>query len=176
MLKTIGIIVALLIAGILIFATTKPDTFRVQRSASIKAPPEKVFALINDFKAWGAWSPWEKKDPAMKRTFGAITIGKGAQYAWDGDKNVGQGSMEIAESTPSSKIALKLDFLKPFEAHNTVEFTLAAQGDMTNVTWTMHGPANFLSKLIQVFMSMDSMVGKDFESGLANLKMTAEKP
>ena len=176
MLKTIAIVVAVLIAGILIFATTKPDTFRVQRSADIKAPPAKVFTLINDFKAWGAWSPWEKKDPAMMRTFGAVTSGKGAQYAWDGDKNVGQGSMEITESTPPSKIALKLDFLKPFEAHNIVEFTLAAQGDTTNITWTMHGPANFISKLMQVFVNMDSMVGKDFEAGLTNLKAAAEKP
>ena len=175
MLKIIGIIVAVMIAGILIFAATKPDTFRVQRSASIKAPSEKVFVLINDFKAWGAWSPWEKKDPAMKRTFSAVTVGKGAHYAWEGNKDVGQGSMEITESVPSSKIALKLDFLKPFEAHNTVEFTLAAQGEMTNVTWVMQGPAPFLSKVIQVFCDMDSMVGKDFEAGLANLKAVAEK-
>ncbi len=175
MRKTIGIIVAVLIAAILIFATTKPDTFRVQRSASIQAPPQKVFALINDFNAWGAWSPWEKKDLAMKRTFGAVTVGKGAHYAWEGNQEVGQGRMEITESEPASKIALKLDFLKPFEAHNTVEFTLAAQGNTTNVTWAMHGPANFMSKLIQVFVSMDSMVGKDFESGLANLKAAAEK-
>lgn len=176
MLKIIGIVIAVVIAGILIFAMTKPDTFRVQRAAGIKAPPEKVFALINDFKAWGAWSPWEKKDPAMKRTFGAIISGKGAQYAWEGNKEVGQGSMEITEVVPSSKIVLKLDFLKPFEAHNIVEFTLAAQGDTTTVTWVMHGPANFMSKLMQVFMNMDSMVGKDFEAGLANLKSTAEKP
>lgn len=175
MLKIIGIVVAVAIVGILVFAMTKPDTFRVQRAASIKAPPEKVFALINDFKAWGAWSPWEKKDPAMKRTFGAISAGKGAKYAWDGNKEVGQGSMEITEAVPSSKIALNLDFLKPFEAHNIVEFTLAAQGDTTTVTWVMHGPANFMSKLIQVFMNMDSMVGKDFEAGLANLKTAAEK-
>ena len=175
MLKTIGIIVAVLIAGILLFAATKPDTFRVQRSAAIKAPPEKVFALINDFKAWSAWSPWEKKDPAMKRTLGAVTVGKGAHYAWEGNKDVGQGSMEITESAPSSRIALKLDFLKPFEAHNTVEFTLTAQGDTTTVVWAMDGPANFMSKLIQVFVSMDSMVGKDFESGLANPKAAAEK-
>jgi len=176
MLKIILIVIVVLIAGILGFAATKPDTFRVERRAAIKAPPEKVYALINDFKQWSAWSPWEKKDPAMKRTFGATTAGKGAHYAWDGDKNVGQGSMEITESVPSSRVALKLDFLKPFEAHNIVEFTLAAQGDTTNVTWTMHGPANFLSKVMQVFINMDSMVGKDFEAGLANLKVAAEKP
>ncbi len=175
MFKILGIVIALAIAGILVFAMTKPDTFWVQRSVGIKAPPEKIFALINDFKAWETWSPWEKKDPAMKRTFGAITSGKGAQYAWEGNKDVGQGSMEITEVVPSSRIVLKLDFLKPFEAHNTVEFTLAAQGDTTTVTWAMHGPANFMSKLMQVFMSMDSMVGKDFEAGLATLKVVAEK-
>jgi uncharacterized protein YndB with AHSA1/START domain len=174
MLKIIAIFVAALIAGILIFAATKPDTFRVQRATSIKAPPEKVFALINDFNRWGAWSPWEKKDPAMKRTFGATTSGKGATYAWEGNKDVGQGSMEIAESVPASKVALKLDFLKPFEAHNTVEFTLDSKGDTTNVTWVMQGPTPYFAKIIHVFVNMDSMVGKDFEAGLANLKSAAE--
>jgi uncharacterized protein YndB with AHSA1/START domain len=176
MLKIIVIVIAVLIAGILGFAATKPDTFRVQRAAGIKAPPGKVFALINDFKAWPAWSPWEKKDPAMKRTYGATTSGKGATYAWDGNKDVGQGSMEITDAAAPSKIALKLDFIKPFEGHNTVDFTLESKGDMTNVTWSMQGPAPFVSKLMQVFISMDSMVGKDFEAGLANLKAAAEKP
>ena len=174
MLKIIAIIVTALIAGVLIFAATKPDTFRVQRATSIKAPPEKVFALINDFNRWGAWSPWEKKDPAMKRTFGATTSGKGATYAWEGNKDVGQGSMEIAESIPASKVALKLDFLKPFEAHNTVEFTLDSRGDTTHVTWVMQGPTPYFAKIIHVFINMDSMVGKDFEAGLANLKAAAE--
>jgi uncharacterized protein YndB with AHSA1/START domain len=174
MLKIIAIIVTVLIAGVLIFAATKPDTFRVQRATSIKAPPEKVFALINDFNRWGAWSPWEKKDPAMKRTFGATTSGKGATYAWEGNKDVGQGSMEIAESIPASKVALKLDFLKPFEAHNMVEFTLDSRGDTTNVTWVMQGPTPYFAKIIHVFINMDSMVGKDFEAGLANLKSAAE--
>ncbi len=175
MLKTIALVVVVIIAGILIFAATKPDTFRVERSAAIKAPPEKVFALINDFKRWEAWSPWEKKDPAMKRTYGATTGGKGAHYAWEGNSDVGQGSMDIAESVPPSKIALKLDFIKPFEGHNTVIFTLAPKGDMTDVTWSMSGPAPFMSKVMQVFINMDTMVGKDFESGLANLKAAAEK-
>ena len=175
MLKIIAIVIVVLISGVLIFAATKPDTFRVQRAAGIKAPPEKVYALINDFKRWDAWSPWEKKDPAMKKTWGATTNGKGAKYAWDGNNDVGQGSMEITDSISPSKIALKLDFVKPFEGHNTVEFTLEPKGDVTNVTWTMHGPAPFLSKVMQVFVSMDSMVGKDFEAGLANLKAAAEK-
>jgi uncharacterized protein YndB with AHSA1/START domain len=175
MLKTIAIIIAVLIAGVLIFAATKPDTFRVERSASIKAPPEKIFAILNDFKQWGAWSPWEKKDPAMKRNFGAITAGKGATYGWEGNKEVGTGSMAITESVPSTKLAINLDFLKPFEAHNFAEFTLTPQGDTTQVTWAMHGPANFMTKVIHVFMNMDKMVGPDFEAGLANLKAAAEK-
>ena len=175
MFKKILLGVMAVIAAILIFAATKPDIFRVQRAASIKAPPEKIFAIFNDFKRWDAWSPWEKKDPAMKRTFGATTDGKGAVYAWEGNKDVGQGRMEIAESVPPSKVTLKLDFLKPFEAHNIVEFTLVPQGDSTNVTWAMQGPTPYFAKIIHVFMDMDSMVGKDFETGLANLKAIAEK-
>ena len=175
MVKIIALVVAALIAGILLFAATKPDVFRVSRSASIKAPPDKVFGFINDFKRWEVWSPWEKKDPAMKRSYGASTGGKGATYAWEGNKDVGQGSMEITESTPLSAIKLKLDFLKPFEAHNTVDFTLEPKGDATQVTWIMVGPTPYFAKIFHVFMDMDSMVGKDFEAGLANLKSIAEK-
>jgi len=175
MLKIIGIVIVVVIAGVLILAATKPDTFRVQRAASIKAPPEKVFALINDFNRWGAWSPWEKKDPAMKRTFGATTSGKGATYAWEGNREVGQGRMEIAESVPSSKVALNLDFVKPFQAHNLVEFTLEPKGDTTNVTWAMQGDTPYFAKIIHVFINMDKMVGKDFEAGLTNLKAIAEQ-
>jgi len=175
MLKKIAIVVAVIIAGVLIFAATKPDTFRVERSAVIKAPPEKVFAILNDFQKWGSWSPWEKKDPAMKRTFGATTSGKGAKYAWEGNKDVGKGSMEIAESSPSTRLTIKLDFIEPFEGHNIVDFTLGPKEDSTNVTWTMHGPMPYISKVISVFCSMDSMIGKDFEAGLANLKAVAEK-
>lgn len=175
MLKIIAIVIVVLVSGVLIFAATKPDTFSVQRAAGVKAPPEKVFALINDFKRWDAWSPWEKKDPAMKRTWGATTSGKGATYAWDGNSDVGQGSMEITDSVAPSRVTLKLDFVKPFEGHNIVEFTLEPKGDVTNVNWAMRGPAPFLSKVMQVFCNMDSMVGKDFEAGLANLKAAAEK-
>ncbi|HYU69361.1 MAG TPA: SRPBCC family protein [Burkholderiales bacterium] len=175
MFKTIAIIVVALIAAVLVYASTKPDTFRVERSASIKAPPEKVFALLNDFQRWDAWSPWEKKDPAMKRTFSVVTSGKGAQYAWEGNREVGQGRMEIAESVPPSKVAIKLDFAKPFEAHNLVEFTLEPKGDVTNITWVMQGNTPYFVKIIHVFLNMDSIVGKDFETGLANLKTVAEK-
>ena len=175
MLKIIAILIALVVLGILVLAATKPDIFRVQRSTTIKAPPEKIFALINDFNAWTTWSPWEKKDPAMKRTFGTVTSGKGATYAWEGNKEVGQGRMEIAVSLPTSKVALKLDFVKPFEAHNQVEFTLEPKGDATSVTWNMQGPTPYFAKILHVFMDMDKMVGKDFETGLANLKAVAEK-
>ncbi|MBM3343221.1 MAG: SRPBCC family protein [Betaproteobacteria bacterium] len=175
MLKTILIVIALVFVALIGFAMTKPDDFKIERKANIKAPPEKVFAFLNDFKQWGAWSPWEKKDPNMKRNFGANTSGKGATYAWDGNKDVGQGSMEVMESTPPSRLAIKLNFVKPFEASNAVDFTLTPAGGGTEVTWAMEGKNNFMSKLMQVFMSMDKMVGPDFETGLANLKAAAEK-
>jgi uncharacterized protein YndB with AHSA1/START domain len=175
MIKAIAIIVAVLLAGILIFAATRPDTFRVQRSTSIKAPPERIFPLISDFHQWVTWSPYEQKDPAMKRTYSGAERGKGAVYAWDGDKNVGSGRMEILDASAPSKIVIKLDFFKPFEGHNTAEFTMLPQGDGTHVTWLMHGPANFMSRLIQVFMNLDNLIGRDFEAGLANLKTITEK-
>jgi len=171
----IGIIFAVVLAGILIFAATKPDIFRVQRSTSINAPPEKIFPLINEFDRWGTWSPYEKRDPAMKRSRSGPSSGKGAVYGWEGNSQIGTGRMEIMEALPPSKIVIKLDFLKPFEAHNTAEFTLEGKGDTTSVTWAMHGPANYISKLMGVFIGMDSMIGKDFEAGLANLKTVAEK-
>ncbi len=171
----IAVIVAVAIVIILILAATKPDTFRIERSGIINAPAEKIFAVLNDFHQWGGWSPWEHKDPDMKRTFGGAERGKGATYGWEGDKNVGTGRMEILEANTPSKLVIKLDFFKPFEAHNTAEFTMLPQGNATNVHWVMHGPANFMSKVMQVFMSMDKMVGKDFEQGLANLKQLTEK-
>jgi uncharacterized protein YndB with AHSA1/START domain len=175
MLKTIAIIIVVLIGALLAFAATQPDTFSLERATTIKAPPEKIFPLINDFHKWTAWSPWEKKDPAMKRTYSGPAAGKGAVYAWEGNKDVGQGSMQITDTSPPSKITVKLDFVKPFEAHNIADFTLAPKGDSTEVTWNMHGPSPFLAKVMHVFMSMDRMVGKDFEQGLANLKAAAEK-
>ncbi len=175
MVKVILIVIVVVIAGVLIFAATKPDSFRVERSTTIKAPPDKIFALINDLDSWRSWSPYETKDPNMKRTYGSTTAGKGAVYEWDGDKNVGQGRMEIIESTPPSKVGIKLDFFKPFEAHNTAEFTMEPQGDSTKVTWAISGPMPYVSKLMCVFFSMDNMIGKDFEVGLATLKSVAEK-
>ena len=171
----IAVVLAVAIAAILIIAATKPDRLRVQRAISIKAPPERIFSLISDFHQWVAWSPYEQKDPVMKRTYDGAERGKGAVYAWDGDKNVGSGRMEILEASAPQKIVIKLDFFKPFEGHNTAEFTMLPQGDGTHVTWLMHGPANFMSRLIQVFMNLDNMIGKDFEAGLANLKTLTEK-
>jgi uncharacterized protein YndB with AHSA1/START domain len=171
----IAIVLAVAIAIVLILAAMKPDTFSIRRGATIKAPPEKIFSLINDFHQWGSWSPWENKDPAMKRTYTGAASGRGAVYAWDGNKNVGSGRMEILDASSPSKIVIKLDFFAPFEARNTAEFTMLAQGDTTGVDWLMHGPASFMSKLMQMFMNIDKMVGKDFEAGLSNLKKLAEK-
>ena len=175
MLKKILVALVVVIVGLLAFAATRPDTFSVVRAATIKAPPEKIYPLIADFRGWSLWSPWEKLDPAMKRTFEGPANGKGAIYAWEGDSKVGAGRMEITDAAPASKVVIKLDFLKPIEGHNTTEFVLAPAGDSTRVTWDMHGPSTFITKLMGVFVSMDSMVGKDFETGLANLKAATEK-
>ena len=174
MLKTIAIIIVLLIAALLIYAATKSDSFRIERSTTIKAPPEKISAYLTDFKQWAAWSPWEEKDPAMKRTFSGAASGKGAVYGWEGNKNVGTGRMEILDVQPQ-KVTVKLDFLAPFEAHNTAEYTMQPEGDSTKLTWAMFGPANYMSKVMTTVMSMEKMVGPDFEAGLAKLKTAAEK-
>lgn len=178
MLKMIGIIAVCLvvvIAGVLIYATTKPDTFRVARSIAISAPADKIFPLIDDFHQWTLWSPYETKDPAMKRTFGATTKGRGAAYAWYGNGQVGAGDMTVTDSAPPSHVTIKLNMVKPISASNDVTFTLAPQGTATQVTWAMQGPAPFISKVMQVFFNMDKMVGGDFEAGLAKLKTVAEK-
>jgi uncharacterized protein YndB with AHSA1/START domain len=172
------IVVAVLVvavAAVLVFAATRPDAFRIQRRASLNAPPEKVFALISDFHNWASWSPWEKLDPALKRTYGGAASGRGAVYEWEGNKQVGKGRMEITEASPFSRITIKLDFLRPFEAHHTAEFTLETQGNSTDITWAMFGRRPFLFKVMCLFFNMDKMIGKDFETGLANLKGIAEK-
>lgn len=169
------VLLAIAIAVVLTLAVTKPDTLRVQRSIGIAAPADRIFPLISDFHQWLDWSPYERKDPAMKRTYEGAVRGAGAIYAWDGDRNVGSGRMEILEAAAPSRIVIKLDFFTPFEGHNTAEFTMLPQGDGTHVTWLMHGPANFMSRLIQVFINLDNMIGRDFEAGLANLKTITEK-
>lgn len=174
MLKTIFIIVLFVVAAVLIYAASKPDTFRVQRTTNVAALPEKIFPHINDFHRWPAWSPWEKLDPRMKRIHSGATDGLGAVYEWDGNKDVGTGRSEIVATIPSSRVLIKLDFLKPFEAHNTAEFTLAPHGGSTEVTWAMYGPQPYMAKVMSLFFSMDKMVGGQFEQGLTNLKTLTE--
>ena len=174
MIKIIAIVIVVLIAALLGYAATRPNTFRVARSTVIKAPPETIFAQIQDFHRWGAWSPYEKLDPAMDRTFSNPAAGAGATYGWNSKGKAGVGDMKITQATPSSKVALDLNFTKPFTAHNKVVFTLEPQGDSTRVTWTMEGPAPYIHKLMGVIFNMDKMVGGDFETGLANLKAQAE--
>ena len=174
MIKIILVVIVLLVGGVLLVASTRPDALHVERAADVKAPPEKIFPLINDFHSWGSWSPYEKKDPGMKRTYSGATAGKGAIYEWDGNSDVGQGRMEILDSTPS-QIRIKLDFMKPLEGHDIATFTMKRDGNATKVTWAMDGPTPFLGKLIGVFMNMDTMIGTDFEAGLANLKTLTEQ-
>jgi len=169
-LSAIILLILVVFVAILVYAWTRPDTFSVQRSLTIAAPAEKLFAFINDFNRWPDWSPYEHRDPNMKRTIGGASNGKGATYAWEGNKNVGKGRMEILDTQPPSLITIKLDFEQPFEAHNVAELTLQPVAGGTNVTWAMRGPASFMTKLIGSFMNMDKMVGKDFEAGLAKLK------
>lgn len=174
-LTTLLLLVAIIVLALLGFAATRPDTFRVERTIRINASPETIFAQINDFHRWNAWSPYEKRDPAMKREFDGAASGQGTVYHWSGNSKVGEGRMEIIRSMPSSQIAIKLDFIQPFEAHNVAEFTLAPQGDATEVRWSIHGPSPYMSKLMGIFINMDTMIGKDFEVGLANLKALAER-
>jgi uncharacterized protein YndB with AHSA1/START domain len=179
MLKILAIVlgvIVLAVAGIAAYAAvTQPDSFRVSRSLEISAPPEKIYSILSDFRRSPEWSPYEKLDPDMKRTLSGVATGKGAVYEWDGDSNAGAGRMEIAEAVPGQSITLKLDFKRPFEASNTVEYKLEPNGTATRVSWDMHGPMPFISKVMCVFVDLDKMIGKDFEVGLANLKTLVEK-
>jgi uncharacterized protein YndB with AHSA1/START domain len=174
-IKKIVIAIVAVIALFLGFAAMQSDSFRIQRSISIKAPPEKIFSILNDFHKWPSWSPYEKLDPQMKRSYSGEPSGKGSIYDWEGNDQVGKGHMEIVESTEPSKVVSKLDFIKPFEAHNFAEFTLVPQSDSTVVTWAMYGPKNYFCKVMHLVVNVDSMCGKDFETGLANLKTVTEK-
>jgi len=173
MIATILIVIAVAVAAVLAYAATKPDTFMVRRSASIAAPPEKIFPMIDDLRAQSTWSPFEK-DPNMKRTHSGAPRGKGAVYAWDGNRQVGAGRIAITESVPTSKVVLLLDMIRPFKAHNTVEFTLDRIGAGTNVTWAMQGRQPYMAKVMGLFVDCDKMCGGMFEEGLAKLKALAE--
>jgi uncharacterized protein YndB with AHSA1/START domain len=175
MLTTTLIVIALLVAlaALLLYAASKPNSFGVQRSTNIAAPPDKIFPLINDLRAHTTWSPFEK-DPAMKRTHSGAPVGQGAVYEWDGNRQVGSGRIAITDSMAPSKIAMRLEMFRPFKADNIVEFTLEPQGDPTRVTWAMRGQQPFMAKLMSTFINCDKMVGSQFEEGLAKLKVLAE--
>ena len=175
MFKQLLIVLVVIVAIVCIRAATRPDTFRVERSITIKAPPEKIYGLINDFHNFGTWSPWEHLDPTMQRSITGAATGKGAVYEWSGNSKAGAGRMEILESTPSSRVLMSLDFLKPIKSSSQAEYTLVPHGDSTKVTWAMYGPSPFVSKIMQVFVTMDKMIGGDFEKGLAAMKTAAEK-
>lgn len=168
-------LLAVFVLGVLGLAATRPDSFAVERSTIISASPEEIYAQLADFHRWEAWSPWEKLDPAMKRKYSGAARETGAIYEWEGNDKAGKGRMAIREATAPTKLVINLDFLVPFEAHNVTEFTLAPEGDAQKLTWRMSGPSPFISKVLGLFMDMDAMIGKDFETGLANLKALVEK-
>ena len=174
MLKKILIALAAIVVVFIAVVAMQPSDFRVARTATISAPAPAVFAQVNDFHNWEEWSPWAKLDPAAKNSFEGPSAGSGAIFRWAGNKEVGEGSMTITESRPSDLIRIKLEFLKPFQATNTAEFTFKPEGNQTAVTWSMAGKNNFISKAICLFMNMDKMVGGKFEEGLASLKSVVE--
>jgi len=175
MITFITLLIALAVIIVLGLAASKPDSFTVERSIRVNAPATSVFPRLNDFREWDNWSPWAKKDPDMQHSISGSETGVGSIYEWSGNREVGQGRMEITESTPASHLRIKLDFLKPFEAHNIAEFELEQHQQESEVRWTLSGPNSFMAKIISVFASMDKMVGKDFEQGLSNLKTLVEK-
>ncbi|MBS1547144.1 MAG: SRPBCC family protein [Bacteroidetes bacterium] len=168
------LILAVLIAGILILASTKPNTVHYERSTVINATPEKILPHITDFRKWMPWSPWEKVDPNLKRDYAGAASGVGAKYAWEGDKKAGTGTMEILEAGPDG-VKIDLRFIKPWKAECIARFQFTLQQHATTVRWTMDGPNSFMGKVFGLFMNMDKLVGKDFEIGLAGLKTAVEK-
>lgn len=173
-LVSIASVIVLAVIVVLVAASRQPDTFRIERSATVAAPPAAVFAHLEDFRRWSAWSPWEKLDPAMEKTFGGSPKGTGATYSWHGNDQVGRGSMTILASRPNERLEIRLEFFEPWEATNTTVFTLVPQGAGTEVTWAMEGANNFMGKVFSVFMNMDDLVGADFEKGLADLSAVAQ--
>ena len=174
MIRKILIALVVIVVGLVGVITLQPARYRVSRSTTIAAPAPVVFAQVNDFHKWSAWSPWEKIDPAMKRTYEGPPAGVGASYAWVGSREVGEGRMTIVESRPSDLIQVKLEFVKPFAATNTAEFTFKPEGDRTAVTWSMSGHNNFISRAVFLFVNMDKALGSEFEKGLASMKSAAE--
>ncbi|MCP5493739.1 MAG: SRPBCC family protein [Leptospiraceae bacterium] len=174
MIKKILIVLGICILIFLGYVTTKPNSYRVERKIEIKTSPEKVFDSVNNLKNWALWSPWDKLDPDMKRIYSGPESGKGAIYEWKGNKDVGSGRMEISESDSPKKIIFQIQFLEPFEDKSITEFLFNENGEFITVTWAMNGNYNFMSKVMCTFISMDNMIGKDFETGLKNLKALLE--
>jgi hypothetical protein len=175
MLKIIAVVAVVAVGTVLIAASTRPDDFRVQRSASIKASPEKIFPHINNLQAFNAWNPFNKKDPNIKGSYSGAASGPGAAYAFEGNGDVGRGRIEITDSRPASEVRMNLHMLSPMEGRNVVEFILSPKGDSTSVSWAIQGPMPYVSKVLSLFCDMDAMIGKEFENGLAELKTIAER-
>lgn len=173
-LTRILIALFVIVVGLVIVIAMQPTEFRVERSATIPAPPEEVFAQVNDFHAWKEWSPWAKLDPQSKETYEGPAAGTGAIFKWSGNNEVGEGMMTITDSRPNEMILIKLEFTRPFAAANTTEFTFKPEGDQTRVTWSMFGQNSFMGKAIHLVMDMDKMVGANFEQGLAQMKSAVE--
>ncbi|MCC6698769.1 MAG: SRPBCC family protein [Candidatus Hydrogenedentes bacterium] len=177
MLKVVLVVVAVvavLVVVLVALIASRPSEFRVTRTATMSAPPEAIFAQVNDLHKWEAWNPWGKLDPNLKNTYEGAPAGEGAVYSWVGNKNVGEGRMTIVESRPNESIQIRLEFFKPMAATNTAEFTFKPEGDRTSVTWTMYGANTFMGKAIGMVMDMDKMIGGNFEQGLKDLKAIAE--
>ena len=166
--------VVLVVGALAVIVAVRPSAFRIERSATIAAPAPTVFAQVNDFHNWEAWSPWAKLDPAARNSFEGAPAGNGAAFSWAGNSKVGEGRMTIVESRPSELVRIKLEFLKPFEATNTAEFTFKPQGERTAVTWSMYGHNNFIGKAVGLFVNMDRALGGEFEKGLVSMKSVAE--
>ncbi len=174
-MKKVFIVIAILLVALAGFIALQPSDFCIARTTTFSAPAEAVFAQINDFHQWETWSPWAKLDPNAKNSFEGPISGEGSSFRWAGNKEVGEGSMTILESRSPTFIKIKLEFLKPFAAVNTSEFTLVPQGNSTTVTWAMYGKNNFVSKAMSLIMNCDKMVGGMFEKGFANMKSIVEK-
>lgn len=164
----------LVIAVLLVVVAMQPSEFSITRSATMNAPQAAAYDQVNDFKKWAAWSPWEKRDPNIKKTYEGAATGNGAKYHWVGNHEVGEGRMTIEESRPSEYVRIKLEFIKPFAATNDTVFTFQPQGEQTEVNWTMSGKHNFIGKAMCLVMNMEKMIGPDFEAGLAGIKAQAE--
>jgi hypothetical protein len=173
-LATIAIAVGAAVAVLLAYAATRPKTFRVARSASITAPPENIFPLINDLRRMNSWNPFLKTDPAVRLSYSGPGHGKGAANEWAGNGQAGKGHIEITDSAPFSSVTMKLDMIKPLEAHNIVEFTLQPVGPRTIVTWAMSGRSAYPARILGVICNMDKMCGAAFDKGLAELAALAE--